>query len=95
MHARVFTFQVKHPEQAEQLFQFFQQNLFTISKQYPGFTDALNLLDRQAGKIISVSLWESEEQARSFDTNIVGAEEAAQLASLLTGAPTDEIYEVC
>ncbi len=94
MHARVFTFQVKSPELAEPIFQIFQEKLLMVSKQYPGFTDALNLFDRQAGKILSVSLWENEEQARSFDPEMVGGEEAAQLPELLVGLPTDEIYEV-
>ena len=59
----------------------------------PGFKGFYLLADRQSGKIVSISLWDSDEALRQFEAR--GAQARQEAASDLGIAPTPvEIYEV-
>ena len=65
MYARVSRYQAS-PQQVDQGIQVFQQTSPQI-RQMQGFKKAYLLVDRQSGKAITVSLWESEEAMRQSE----------------------------
>jgi heme-degrading monooxygenase HmoA len=60
----------------------------------PGFKGFYLLADRQSGKIVTISLWESDDQLRQ-NNEARGAQARKEAASELGIAPTPvDIYEV-
>lgn len=59
----------------------------------PGFRGFYLLADRQNGKIVSISLWESDDALRQFEAQ--GAQARKEATSELGIAPTPvDLYEV-
>lgn len=59
----------------------------------PGFEGFYLLADRQSGKIVSISLWASDEDLRQFEAR--GARARKEATSELGIAPTPvDLYEV-
>jgi len=94
MHARVFTFQIKQPEMIDALYQMMQNELLTVSQTFSGFTDALHLANRQAGKLVTITIWDTEAQARSFVPSEEQLRQWASFDEFFTAQPTDEILEM-
>jgi heme-degrading monooxygenase HmoA len=71
----------------------FSQQRFPAAQNAPGFKGFYLLADRQSGKLVSISLWESDDDLRQFETQGAQMREAA--SSEVGIAPTPvEIYEV-
>ena len=63
------------------------------AREAPGFKGFYLLADRQSGKLVSISLWESDDDLRQFEAQGAQMREAA--SSEVGIAPTPvEIYEV-
>src|SRR6266852_1204571 len=64
------------------------------AQKQPGFKALYVLADRGTGKLLSISLWETEQQAKALEQ--AGAQMRQEAVSALgaTMAPTDEVYEV-
>jgi heme-degrading monooxygenase HmoA len=60
MHARVSTFEGP-PEQVDELGRIATERVAPSLKQMDGYRDMLAPADRESGKVLSVTLWESEE----------------------------------
>ena len=59
----------------------------------PGFKGFYLLADRQSGKIVSISLWDSDDDLRQFEAR--GAQARKDATSELGIAPTPtDLYEV-
>ena len=70
MHARVSTYQGPPnltQEQVEEAERYDRENILPSARQMDGFKGAIALLDRQSGKALSVTLWESEEAMRASE----------------------------
>ena len=68
MHARVSTFQGSaDPEQIEQGLRHARENILPQARQMDGFKGVIGLLDRQSGKSLTVTLWESEGAMRASE----------------------------
>ena len=68
MHARVSTFQGSTvPEQIEQGLRHARENILPQARQMDGFKGVIGLLDRQSGKSLTVTLWESEGAMRASE----------------------------
>jgi heme-degrading monooxygenase HmoA len=71
----------------------FSQERFPDAREAPGFKGFYLLADRQSGKIVSISLWDSEDDLRQFEAR--GAQLRKEASSEVGIAPTPvEIYEV-
>jgi heme-degrading monooxygenase HmoA len=62
--------------------------------QQNGFKDGYLVEDRDTGKAVSFSLWETEADATAMDTTGVYQKWVAMLANFLAGPPVREQYEV-
>jgi heme-degrading monooxygenase HmoA len=77
MFARVSTFH-SASDRVEEATRYTEEKLIPVFRQMPGFKGWYTLLDRQTGKGLVISLWESEEAMRASE------ERAAQLRSQVT-----------
>jgi heme-degrading monooxygenase HmoA len=91
MYARVTTFQgaprrAANPELAERG--------FALARVQPGFKGAYVLTARETGETLTVTLWETKEQAEAVER--IGAQLRAEGAREVgaTTAPTGKVYEV-
>ncbi len=92
MHARQTTLQAD-PSKIEDGLRFFRERALPTLRQ-AGARGVRFLADRQSGRVLVVSLWESAEAAQAAEATIqpVRAEGAQVLGA--TGAPTTEVLEV-
>ena len=94
MHARVVTsqFQLDKLEEAGQLY---RESILPEVRQLPGFKGRMVLGDRSTGKVITLTLWESEADARaSGEGSAFMQATVAKFAPFYAAPPVIEIYEV-
>jgi heme-degrading monooxygenase HmoA len=71
----------------------FSEERFPDAREAPGFKGFYLLADRQNGKIVSISLWDTEDDLRQFEAR--GAQMRQEASSEVGIAPTPvELYEV-
>ncbi len=94
MHARLLTVQVA-PEKIDEFIQLWHHAMLPTGKEEKGWESARLLVDRQTGKAILISLWETEADALASGTGSAqGQKIHAIIGHLLTGRPVLEYYEV-
>lgn len=86
MYARVNTRQIP-PEKMDEAIRMYQEKSLPERKTHKGFVGAYVLTDRSAGKILAISLWETEADARASGT-------PSYLDAVAGGPPSRESYEV-
>ena len=92
MFARVTQLAVR-PERLQQGYREIEEHLIPAVRMQPGYSGGLILTNEESGKMLAVSLWESEQQMHATDEaahwfRIFGAE-------AVDGTVTDvETYEV-
>ena len=94
MHARLITsqFQLDKLEEAGQLY---RESILPELRQLPGFKGRMVLVDRSKGKVISLTLFESEADARaSGEGSAFIQASVAKFASFYAAPNVIEIYEV-
>ena len=74
MFANVSTYQGP-PDQIDEGIRYAQENIVPTLQEVEGFEGIYLLVERQSGKVLTVTLWESEEALRASE------EEAKQLRS--------------
>ncbi len=87
MFARVSTYQGP-PDQIHEGIRYAQENIVPRVQEVEGFEGVYLLVDRQSGKSLSITLWESEEAMRASE------EEANQLRSETAEAGGQEVAGV-
>ena len=71
----------------------FSQERFPDAREAPGFKGFYLLADRQSGKLVAISLWDSDDDLRQFEAR--GAQMRKEATSELGIVPTPvDIYEV-
>ena len=70
----------------------FRNRVVPRLKEHPGFTGALMLTDPSTGKMIALTLWETEAELKATESDF--QESVARVAQALAGPPTRELYEV-
>ena len=100
MFARVSTFEGS-PEQVDELSRYAREQVLPALEDLDGFNGILGLADRQSGKVLAVTLWESEqamsaseesanrlrdESAEAASENIAGVERFEVTFSEIKGA---------
>jgi heme-degrading monooxygenase HmoA len=87
MLARVSTYQGP-PDQIDDGVRYAQENIVPRVQEIDGFEGVYFLVDRQSGKALSITLWESEEAMRASE------EEANRLRSSAAEAGSQEVVSV-
>jgi quinol monooxygenase YgiN len=93
MHARLLTAQVS-PGKMDEFIQLWQNEIIPTYKEQPGWNSARLLVDREAGKAILISVWETQEGMAINMDGTQGLKVHAIIGHLLTGRPVLEHYEV-
>jgi heme-degrading monooxygenase HmoA len=71
----------------------FSEEQLPAAREAPGFKGFYLLADHRSGKVVSISLWDSDDDLRRFEAR--GARMRAEAASELDIAPTPiDLYEV-
>jgi heme-degrading monooxygenase HmoA len=66
VYARVSTLEGS-PEQIDEGLRYLREEILPTGKDDPGFKGLIALGDRQSGKTLSITLWESEEAMRTTE----------------------------
>ena len=92
MLARVSTFEGA-PEQVDELTRYAREQVLPALEELEGFSGILGLADRQSGKVLAVTLWESEQAVRASEeaANQLRDESAETASETIAGV---ERYEV-
>jgi heme-degrading monooxygenase HmoA len=90
MYARVTTYQ--GPPNQEHEPELFAQVLANL-RQQPGFRGIYTTTQPETGKVLSLSLWETQEQARNVDAATAQHRDPAAQERGFTGSSV-EVYEV-
>jgi len=92
MFGRVSTFEGS-PEQVDELTRYAREQVLPALEGLDGFSGILGLADRQSGKVVAVTLWESEEAMRASEeaANRLRDESAETTSETIAGV---EKYEV-
>ena len=93
MHARLTT-AVAQPGKVDEIVSIFRDSIVPAEKQQKGFKGGFMLIDRNTGKGINISLWETEADMMAGEASGWLDEQRANVAPLLADTPTREHYEV-
>ena len=91
MLARVNSAQTA-PDQLAGLLEFAEER-FPDAREAPGFKGFYLLADRQSGKVVSISLWDSDDALRQFEAQGTRVRQDATADLGIAPTPTDT-YEV-
>ncbi len=87
MYARVSTLKGS-PEQIDEGLRYLSEEILPTGKDDPGFKGLIALGDRQSGKTLSITLWDSEEDMRATE------QDANQLRSAWAETSGQEIASI-
>lgn len=93
MYARVTTAQIQ-PAKMEQAIQITKESIFTAIRQQRGFISFTDLMDRSTGKVMIITLFETEADMQAGMNNGFVQQQVAKIAPLLAGTVSTEFYEV-
>ena len=97
MHARVSTYQGPPnlaQEPVEEADRYDRENILPPLRQMDGFKGVIALQDRQSGKWLSVTLWESEQAMRASEEDANRLRQQSAEAASQTVVENVERYEV-
>jgi heme-degrading monooxygenase HmoA len=66
VHARVFTYEGS-PDEIDAAIQLGREHILPLEQQMEGFRGLIVLADREAQKLVSLTLWENEELMRASE----------------------------
>jgi len=94
MHARWASLQVK-PGRIDEFVRIFRDSMLPPAKAQKGFRGVFMLTNRDSGKAVGASLWESEADARAVETSSgsFGAQ-ADHVRDIIDDVPVMEYYEI-
>jgi len=90
MYARMTTFHVQ-PSTIDDVLRIVR-DAFPITKQQRGFKSGLALADYTSGKVIGITLWETEADMLANEANGYYREQVGKIASFLVDQPLREAY---
>jgi heme-degrading monooxygenase HmoA len=93
VHARVSIFEAGNPDQIDEMLRQAREQVLPQAKQMDGFKGLIALGDRQSGKTLGITLWESEEAMRASEeaANRMRSETSQASGETIAGV---ERYEV-
>ena len=93
MFARLMIVPVKM-DKLDETIKIYKESILPAAKSQIGYRGAYLLTDRKTGKVISISLWASKEEAIANEQSGYLQEQVSKLKELLTAPPVREGYEV-
>ncbi len=93
MFARLTSVQVKI-DKLDETIKIFEDSIISEAKLQKGFQGAYLLTDRNTGKGISCTIWDSEEDAVANEQSGYYQEQVDKLKEFFAGPPTREGYDV-
>ena len=66
-----------------------------LTESVKGYIGAYCLVDRKSGRVISLTLWDSEGDAITDEQSELHQRQVGMYKDLLIGEPTTQRYEVC
>ena len=93
MFARITIVQGK-VDKLDESIKIYEDSIITAAKSQKGFQRAYLLTDRNTGKGISCTLWDSEEDADANEQSGYYQQQLDKLKDFLTAQPVREGYEV-
>jgi heme-degrading monooxygenase HmoA len=90
MYARMTTFHVQ-PSTIDDVLRIVR-DAFPITKQQRGFKSGLALADYTSGKVIGITLWETEADMLANEANGYYREQVGKIGSFLVDQPLREAY---
>lgn len=93
MFARLTIVQGK-PDKIDEMIQIYEESVVPAAKSQKGYQGAYMLVDRSTGKGVSISLWDSEEDARANEQSGYYQEQVGKFKDFFTAPPVQEGYEV-
>ena len=93
MFARVTTVQV-NIDKLDEATKIYEESVIPAAKSQKGFRGAYLLTDRKTGKGISMTLWESEEDAIANEQSGYYQEQLNKFKEVFIAPPVREGYEV-
>ena len=93
MYARVSTAEVQ-PGRLDEVIDISRDSVLPAARQQRGFKSGLWLTDRDANKIMIVSLWESREDMEAGEQSGYYREQIGKFGGMLAGDVVREAYEV-
>ena len=93
MHARVVTALVE-PDRVGELYFIYESDIAYAAQQQRGFKGTFLLTDDETGKVMSITLWETEADMLAGETSGYYREQLAKYSGPFASPPTPEHYEV-
>lgn len=93
MHARVVNILFKKGR-LEEIKRIVNESVVPVLKEQKGFKSQLLLIQQEKGKAISINLWETEDDLRTFEMSPLYQQVLEKMADVLSGPPVGEAYEV-
>jgi len=90
MYARMTTFHVQ-PSTVDEALRIVR-DAFPITKQQQGFKGGLALADYTSGKLIGLTLWETEADLLANEANGYYRDQVGKIGSFLADQPLREVY---
>ncbi len=93
MFARLTIVQVKS-DKIDETIKIFKENVIPAAKSQKGFRGAYLLTDRKTGKGVSITLWDSEDDAIANEQSGYYQEQLSKFKDCFAAPPVREGYEV-
>jgi len=93
MFARLTTVQAK-VDKLDETRKIYEESVIPAAKSQKGYQGAYLLIDRKTGKGISITLWDSEEDAIANEQSGYYQEQVGKFKEFFTAPPVREGYEV-
>ena len=81
-------------DKVDELIKLYAESVIPAAKSQKGYRGILLLTNRETGKSISISFWDSEEDAIANEKSGYYQEQVAKFKDLFTAQPIKEGYEV-
>ncbi len=93
MHAQVVRVELQ-PGKIDEAISVFLDSILPAVRDQKGFVSARLLADREDSRVIGTTLWETEADVEAIATSGFFQEQVAKMASIVSGPPEREVYEV-
>ncbi len=93
MHARLTIVQMK-PDLIDEIAKLYEDSVIPAAKSQKGFRGAYLLSDSKSGKGVSITLWDSEEEANANEKSGYYQDQVNKFKEYFTAPPVREGYEV-
>jgi heme-degrading monooxygenase HmoA len=81
-------------DKIDEVLKIMEESVIPAAKSQKGFHGLYSLTDRKTGKVLTISLWDSEEAAIANEQSGYYQEQVAKFKDLFTTPPVREGYEV-